>query len=111
MRRPFVLPGPDVGHLLLDRLVAEGVRYGRDFALVRIVVPLGTAEEIAPLLSAVLRDARRRTVTRRTVNYATGAKRTITLRPGRATTVTVRWVPKRGAPERATRALTRRRAA
>jgi len=57
VRRPFVLPGPDVGHLLLDRLVAEGVRYGRDFALVRIVVPLGTAEEIAPLLSAVLRDA------------------------------------------------------
>ena len=57
MRRPFVLPGPDVGHLLLDRLVAEGVRYGRDFALVRIIVPLGTAEEIAPLLSAVLRDA------------------------------------------------------
>ena len=33
MRRPFVLPGPDVGRLLLDRLVAEGVRYGRDFAL------------------------------------------------------------------------------
>ena len=33
MRRPFLLPGPDVGRLLLDRLVAEGVRYGRDFAL------------------------------------------------------------------------------
>ena len=57
MRRPFVLPGPDVGRLLLDRLVAEGVRYGRDFALVRIVVPLGTADEIAPLLAAILRDA------------------------------------------------------
>ena len=53
----FVLPGPDVGRLLLDRLVAEGVRYGRDFALVRIVVPLGTAEGIAPLLDAILRDA------------------------------------------------------
>jgi len=46
-----------VGRLLLDRLVAEGVRYGRDFALVRVVVPLGTAEELAPLLDAVLRDA------------------------------------------------------
>jgi hypothetical protein len=46
-----------VGRLLLDRLVAEGVRYGRDFALVRIVVPLGTADEIAPLLAAILRDA------------------------------------------------------
>src|SRR3954467_8943030 len=57
VRRPFVLPGPDVGRLLLDRLVAEGVRYGRDFALVRIVVPLGTADEIAPLLDAILRDA------------------------------------------------------
>ncbi len=57
MRRPFVLPGPDVGRLLLDRLVAEGVRYGRDFALVRIVVPLGTAEGLAPLLDACLRDA------------------------------------------------------
>ena len=57
MRRPFVLPGPDVGRLLLDRLVAEGVRYGRDFALVRIVVPLGTAEALAPLLGGVLRDA------------------------------------------------------
>jgi hypothetical protein len=57
VRRPFVLPGPDVGRLLLDRLVAEGVRYGRDFALVRIVVPLGTADGIAPLLDAILRDA------------------------------------------------------
>ena len=57
MNRRFVLPGPDVGRLLLDRLVAEGVRYGRDFALVRISVPLGTAEAIAPLLAACLRDA------------------------------------------------------
>jgi hypothetical protein len=57
VRRPFVLPGPDVGRLLLDRLVAEGVRYGRDFALVRIAVPLGTADGIAPLLDAILRDA------------------------------------------------------
>ena len=57
MNRRFVLPGPDVGRLLLDRLVAEGVRYGRDFALVRISVPLGTAETVAPLLSASLRDA------------------------------------------------------
>jgi hypothetical protein len=46
-----------VGRLLLDRLVAEGVRYGRDFALVRIVVPLGTAEGIAPLMDGILRDA------------------------------------------------------
>ena len=57
MNRRFVLPGPDVGRLLLDRLVAEGVRYGRDFALVRISVPMGTAEAVAPLLSASLRDA------------------------------------------------------
>jgi hypothetical protein len=57
VRRPFVLPGPDVGRLLLDRLVAEGVRYGRDFALVRIAVPLGTAEALAPVLGGVLRDA------------------------------------------------------
>jgi diguanylate cyclase with GGDEF domain len=57
VRRPFVLPGPDVGRLLLDRLIAEGVRYGRDFAMVRIVVPLGTAEGLAPLLGAVMRDA------------------------------------------------------
>ena len=54
---PSLLPGPDVGRLLLDRLVAEGVRYGRDFALVRIVVPLGTADDVAPLLAALLRDA------------------------------------------------------
>jgi hypothetical protein len=54
---PFLLPGPDVGRLLLDRLVAEGVRYGRDFALVRIAVPLGTAEELAPRFGRVLRDA------------------------------------------------------
>jgi hypothetical protein len=52
-----VLPGPDVGRLLLDRLVAEGVRYGRDFALVRIAVPLGTADEVAPQLADCLRDA------------------------------------------------------
>src|SRR3954452_376760 len=56
VRRRFVLPGPDVGRLLLDRLVAEGVRYGRDFALVRIVVPLGTAETLAPAFGGVLRD-------------------------------------------------------
>ena len=57
MTRRFVLPGPDVGRLLLDRLIAEGVRYGRDFAVVRISVPLGTADAVAPLLSACLRDA------------------------------------------------------
>jgi hypothetical protein len=57
VRRPFVLPGPDVGRLLLDRLVAEGVRYGRDFALVRIAVPLGTAEALAPVLGGCMRDA------------------------------------------------------
>jgi len=55
--RGFVLPGPDVGRLLLDRLVAEGVRYGRDFALVRIAVPLGSVDELAPRLDDVLRDA------------------------------------------------------
>jgi hypothetical protein len=55
--RGFVLPGPDVGRLLLDRLVAEGVRYGRDFALVRIAVPLGTADELAPKIGSILRDA------------------------------------------------------
>jgi hypothetical protein len=55
--RHFVLPGPDVGRLLLARLVAEGVRYGRDFALVRIGVPLGTADSLAPLLAGGLRDA------------------------------------------------------
>jgi len=55
-RRP-VLPGPDIGRLLLDHLVAEGVRYGRDFSLVRISVPLGTAEDVAPRLGTVLRDA------------------------------------------------------
>lgn len=57
MNRRFVLPGPDVGRLMLDRLIAEGVRYGRDFALVRISVPMGTADAVAPLLSACLRDA------------------------------------------------------
>jgi hypothetical protein len=57
VEKPFVLPGPDVGRLLLDRLVAEGVRYGRDFALVRIAVPLGSAERLAPLVAAILRDA------------------------------------------------------
>src|ERR1700750_697202 len=57
MQRRWLLPGPDVGRLLLDRLVAEGVRYGRDFALVRIVAPLGLVEELAPKLGAVLRDA------------------------------------------------------
>jgi hypothetical protein len=57
VNRRFVLPGPDVGRLLLDRLVAEGVRYGRDFALVRISVPLGTVDALAPLLADCLRDA------------------------------------------------------
>ena len=43
--------------MMLDRLIAEGVRYGRDFALVRIAVPMGTADAVAPLLSDCLRDA------------------------------------------------------
>jgi hypothetical protein len=46
-----------VGRLLLDRLVAEGVRYGRDFALVRIMAPLGSVEALAPQLASALRDA------------------------------------------------------
>src|SRR3954466_4869337 len=57
VQRRFVLPGPDVGRLLLDRLVAEGVRYGRDFALVRIISPLGPVEALAPQLARALRDA------------------------------------------------------
>jgi Diguanylate cyclase, GGDEF domain len=57
VNRRFLLPGPDVGRLMLDRLVAEGVRYGRDFALVRVSVPLGSADEVAPLLGNALRDA------------------------------------------------------
>jgi Diguanylate cyclase, GGDEF domain len=55
--RRFLLPGPDVGRLLLDRLVAEGVRYGRDFALARIAIPLGSADALAPRLAAALRDS------------------------------------------------------
>jgi Diguanylate cyclase, GGDEF domain len=57
VQRRFLLPGPDVGRLLLDRLVAEGVRYGRDFAVVRVLAPLGTLDELAPQLAGVLRDA------------------------------------------------------
>jgi hypothetical protein len=57
VNRRFVLPGPDVGRLLLDRLIAEGVRYGRDFAMVRISVPMGAIDELAPLFSGRLRDA------------------------------------------------------
>ena len=57
MSRRFVLPGPEVGRLMLDRLIAEGVRYGRDFAMVRISVPMGAIDELAPLFSGRLRDA------------------------------------------------------
>src|SRR3954454_1491325 len=42
---------------MLDRLIAEGVRYGRDLAVVRISLPLGSADAVAPLLAACLRDA------------------------------------------------------
>jgi hypothetical protein len=51
------IPGPEVGRWLLDRLVAEGVRYGRDFAIVRVAVPAGAMDEVAPLLVYALRDA------------------------------------------------------
>src|SRR5919202_6999047 len=51
------IPGPEVGRLLLDRLVAEGVRYGRDFAIVRVWVPSGAVRDLAPMLAFVLRDA------------------------------------------------------
>ncbi len=57
MPAPFVLPGPDVGRLLLDRLVAEGVRYGRDFAIVRVTAPAAAVTDLAPRLAGVLRDA------------------------------------------------------
>ena len=46
-----------MGRWLLDRLVAEGVRYGRDFAIVRIAVPPGATADLAPQLNFVLRDA------------------------------------------------------
>ena len=45
--------GRTSGRLLLERLVAEGVRYGRDFALVRINVPLGSAEAVSTVLSGL----------------------------------------------------------
>jgi cytochrome P450 len=51
------LPGPEEGRLLLNRLVAEGVRYGRDFAVVRVVAPEDVTDLIAPRLAEVLRDA------------------------------------------------------
>jgi hypothetical protein len=51
------VPGPEVGRWLLNRLVAEGVRYGRDFAIVRIEVPAGAVSDVAPLLAYALRDA------------------------------------------------------
>ena len=51
------LPGPDVGRWLLDRLVAEGVRYGRDFAVARVELPAGAPALVAPDLAAALRDA------------------------------------------------------
>jgi hypothetical protein len=51
------IPGPEVGRWLLDRLVAEGVRYGRDFAIVRVQVAAGATDELAPQLNFALRDA------------------------------------------------------
>jgi hypothetical protein len=51
------LPGQEVGRWLLDRLVAEGVRYGRDFAIVRMTVPAGSIRDLAPLLNFALRDS------------------------------------------------------
>jgi Diguanylate cyclase, GGDEF domain len=51
------IPGPEVGRWLLERLVAEGVRYGRDFAIVRVSVPSGAVRDLAPMLAFVLRDA------------------------------------------------------
>jgi hypothetical protein len=53
----FALAGPDVGRLMLERLVAEGVRYGRDFGLVRIALPMGTADDFAAQFDGALRDA------------------------------------------------------
>jgi hypothetical protein len=59
--RRFVLPGPDVGRLMLDRLIAEGVRYGRDFALVRIS---WEADELLALLPATGRPGAERAAER-----------------------------------------------
>lgn|GEM_PF-2725817 len=57
MTERFAPLGPDAGRLLLDRLVAEGVRYGRDFGLVRICAPVDVVETLAGQLDAALRDA------------------------------------------------------
>jgi hypothetical protein len=51
------IPGQEAGRWLLDRLIAEGVRYGHDFAIVRIVVPGGATEPVARQLAFGLRDA------------------------------------------------------
>jgi hypothetical protein len=50
-------PGREVGRVMLNRLVAEGVRYGRDFAIVRVTVPGGVDEPVARQLAFGLRDA------------------------------------------------------
>jgi hypothetical protein len=50
-------PGREIGRFLLDRLVAEGVRYGHDFSIVRIAVPDGAPEPVARQLAFGLRDA------------------------------------------------------
>jgi hypothetical protein len=44
-------------HYLLDRLVAEGVRYGRSFAVVRLQLPPEDVEGALPRLAAGLREA------------------------------------------------------
>jgi hypothetical protein len=51
------LPGPEVGWWLLNRLIAEGVRYGRDFAIVLIGVAAGPTEAVFPLLAFALRES------------------------------------------------------
>lgn len=50
-------PGPEVGRLLLSRLVAEGMRYGRDFAIVRVELPDGATDPVARQLAFGLRDS------------------------------------------------------
>jgi hypothetical protein len=96
---------PSFAHAARDRVAAAIARAARRTFKVSLTAPAPGRLQLRFL------DARHRTVARRAVTYRRAGTRRVTLRPGKATTVAVRWKPTRGAPERAQRRLTRRRAA
>jgi hypothetical protein len=102
---PAASPALSFAREARDRIAAALGRSSRSSRTITLSAPAAGRLELRFL------DARRRAVARRTVTYPKAGARTVTIRPGKAKSISVRWIPEQGAPQRAERQLRARRGA